>query len=349
MRAEMTDHETDPSATASTPALSCGLPPNRDFARNAKLAEDIGYHRVWSYDSPALYGDVWAALARAAEVTDRIGLGTGVAVPSLRHVTVTASAIASIEDLAPGRLVAAFGTGFTARRAMGQPPMKWADLETYVQQLRALLRGETVIVDGGACQLIYSPGFGPERPIEVPLLMAPIGPKGFEASKRSADGVLLTGTPTEPLDPHWQICAELVGGTVLRPGETDTDARVRDAAGPLFVTSYHAVWEFGPELVDGMPGGADWRKRVESERDSRERHLAVHEGHLVTVTERDAPLLDEAGAGLLATGWTGSPAEIRAKMRAAAAAGITEIMYAPAGADVRGELRAFYAAGTASD
>src|SRR5947209_1590338 len=149
-------------------ALSCGFPPSRDLPTYARLAESLGYERVWAYDSPALYGDVWVALARVAEATDRIGVGTAVAVPSLRHPVVTASAIATVEELAPGRLAVAFGTGFTARLAMGKRAMRWADLATYLTQVRALLHGDAVEVEGAQSQLLYSPGFGPERPIDVP-------------------------------------------------------------------------------------------------------------------------------------------------------------------------------------
>ncbi|SPM30547.1 Flavin-dependent oxidoreductase, luciferase family (includes alkanesulfonate monooxygenase SsuD and methylene tetrahydromethanopterin reductase), partial [Mycobacterium terramassiliense] len=88
----------------------------------AKAIQDAGAHRLWLYDSPALYGDIWIALARVAEATS-LPLGTAVAVPSLRHPLVTASAIASIEELAPGRLNVALGTGYTARRAMGHKPI----------------------------------------------------------------------------------------------------------------------------------------------------------------------------------------------------------------------------------
>jgi 5,10-methylenetetrahydromethanopterin reductase len=326
------------------PALSCVLPPSRDFPDHAKVAEELGYKRVWAFDSPALYTDVWVALARAAERTERIGLATGVAVPSLRHVMVTASAMAALHEIAPGRLIAAFGTGFTARRAMGRPPMKWADVEQYVVDLRALLRGETVEIDGAACQLLYSPGLGPGRPIKIPLLLAPIGPKGFAAARRVADGVVLTADPAEPPDPWWDVRALLIGGTVLRPGETEADARVRDAVGPLFTTGYHAIWEFSSSALNEMPGGREWLARVEAERVQAERHLAVHEGHLVAVTERDAPMLDAAGPALLRTGWTGDAASIRERLAACAASGITEVMYGPAGSDIAGELAAFAAA-----
>src|SRR5262249_45058859 len=45
------------------------------------------------FDSPALYPDVWVQLCRAAECTERIGLGPGVLIPSLRHRMTNATAI----------------------------------------------------------------------------------------------------------------------------------------------------------------------------------------------------------------------------------------------------------------
>jgi 5,10-methylenetetrahydromethanopterin reductase len=100
--------------TSGRPRLSVGLPPSRRIVEQARVAESLGYHAVWLFDSPALYGDLWMAVGRVAEATT-IQLGTAVAVPSVRHPMVTASAIATVEDLAPGRLSVAFGTGFTAR------------------------------------------------------------------------------------------------------------------------------------------------------------------------------------------------------------------------------------------
>lgn len=329
---------------ADRPALSLTLPPGKDLPRYAALAEELGYHRLWVYDSPALYGDVWLALGRAADATSRIGLATGVAVPSLRHPMVTASAIASVAELAPGRLAVAFGTGFTARMAMGRRAMRWADLETYLRQVRGLLAGETVEVEGKACQMIHSPAYAPARPVDVPLLAAPVGPKGFEVARRSADGVVLVTDPTEPLEERWRIRAQLVQGIVLRPGEDHTSPRVRAALGPFYVTSYHGLWEWSPQAVDGLPGGAEWRARVEAERPEGERHLAVHEGHFVEVTERDAPLLDAAGPALVSHGWTGDAAAFAERMDKAGAAGITEVLVTPTGQDIPGELAAFASA-----
>jgi 5,10-methylenetetrahydromethanopterin reductase len=299
------------------------------------------------FDSPALYGDVWIALARIAEGVPEIGLATGVAVSSLRHPMVTASAIATIEDLAPGRLWAYFGTGFTARLSMGKRGVRWADLVTYVRQVRALLHGDVVDVDGAPCQMMHSPDWAPSRPIDVPLGLAPIGPKGFAVSREVADGVILTAPPAEK-DRHWEHTALLVNGSVLDAGECHNTPRVRDAVGPAYVTGFHALAEWAPELVRDSPGGDDWLRRLDAERSREERHLSLHEGHLVTVTQRDHALLAAAGDGLLATGWTGNAASISARMDAVGSAGITEVVYCAAGPDIERELEAFAAAAGAS-
>ena len=39
--------------------LSCSFPPGPRVVEYAKLAEQLGYARVWLYDSPLLFPDVW--------------------------------------------------------------------------------------------------------------------------------------------------------------------------------------------------------------------------------------------------------------------------------------------------
>jgi 5,10-methylenetetrahydromethanopterin reductase len=282
-------------------------------------------------------------LARIADATERIGLGTGVAVPSMRHPMVTASAIAAVEALAPGRLVVAFGTGFTARVTMGQKPMSWKALTEYTRQVRKLLDGDVVEIDGGACQMMHVEDLAPDRPIAVPLWVAPSGPKGMRAARElGVDGVLVISPPNEPLDcTHLGL---LVFGTVLRPGEDETSQRVLAAGGPGYATSVHGLWDLAPDAVASVPGGAEWHERVKAERPEGERHLVVHQGHLSTVTDRDLSLVAAAGKSILDCGWSGDPDSIAARMDQAAEQGITEVVYIPAGPDVPAELEAFAAA-----
>src|SRR5262245_45065065 len=99
--------------------VSCAFPTALDSPDNIALAEQLGYHRAWIYDTPQQSPDVWMTLALAAQRTERIGLGPGVLIPSLRHPMVNAAATATLAALAPGRVSVAFGTGFPGRRDMG--------------------------------------------------------------------------------------------------------------------------------------------------------------------------------------------------------------------------------------
>jgi 5,10-methylenetetrahydromethanopterin reductase len=300
------------------------------------------YSRVWLFDSAALYEDIWVWLALIAEHTE-IPLGTAVLVPNLRHVMTTASAIATIEGLAPGRLACGFGTGATARWVLGRDALSWATTRRYVEQLRALLRGEVVEIDGAKAQMIHHSDLAPERPIDVPLLLSALGPKGKEIAREIADGVITIGAADGPLEGMgWVV--QMVNGTVLDEGEDISTPRVKEALGPWGVLAYHGIWQAAGDAVDSLPLGAEWRAAIETERPEGERHLAVHEGHATHVTDRDRAAVDAAGDLLGGFGWVGTVDDVRARAESAFAAGATELLYTPAGPDVAREMRAFASA-----
>ncbi len=314
--------------------ISCAFAPGPHIVDHIVEAERLGYERAWLFDSPALYGDIWVVAALAARRTSRIALGPAVLVPNLRHPLTQASAIATLEQLAPGRIVVAIGTGFTGRMAMGQKPLTWAWTRHYIEQLRALLRGEKVEVDGAIVQMLHGPEFAPPRPIRTPIVIAANGPKGLAVARNLGDGVMTIGSG----DPDFDWCSVLAFGTVLDEGESEGSERALAAGGPGLTVVYHAMYEGDPSSVDALPGGAEWRKGLEKIPENV-RHLALHDDHLVRVTERDRPLLD--GELLKAFTWTGPAAEVRMRIDALADAGATEILYAPMGPDVARELRTF--------
>jgi 5,10-methylenetetrahydromethanopterin reductase len=328
---------------ATTARLACAFAPSIDLPEYARLAEELGYERVWVYDSPPLYGDVWITLARVAAATERIGVAAGVVVPFLRHPMVTASAIATMEQVAPGRLTVGFGTGYTAARAMGRKPMRWADVATYVGQVRGLLAGDVVDVDGHNCRMIHSPNFGPPRPIDVPLFIAPMGPKGFEVARQIADGIIAVSPPGTA---EWKTCALMCSGTVLDSGEDIRTPRVVETVGVGYATALHGLYQMAPEIVQSLPGGEEWIAGLEAEFGPDDRHWGVHEGHLVTITDRDRPAVELAGEGLPQFTWAvaDDPETVRKRVAEAVAGGVTEFAYSPVGPDIARELRAFAAA-----
>lgn len=317
--------------------ISCGIAPGEESVELAKLAEDLGYERVWLFDSASLYEDIWIHLGLIAKNTKKIGLGTAVLVPSLRHVMATASAMASIHRISGGRLACAFGTGYTARLTLAQKALSWKFVETYLRQLKGLLANEVVEIEGKKCQMIHQDRFGPKRPIEIPILLSAFGPKGQALAKELADGLMGFGPSAEKWD--WQI--QMMNGTVLDEGESPTSPRVLDAAGPWYTASYHAVWEMAPEALETMPGGSEWQKRIEESRPEGERHLSVHDGHVTDVTENDRPILEALGEDIEWTGWVGTADEIKARAEEVTQAGVTEILYTPAGSDIKRELTSF--------
>ena len=136
--------------------------------------------------------------------------------------------------------------------------------------------------------------------------------------------------------PGFAHSALLQTGTVLREGESLDSPRVIDALGPSAAAAYHAVYETaGATGVDGLPNGKAWREEIERF-SADERHLAIHEGHFVRLSEIDRRHVD---LGLAAGGLVGSPEEIREKVASLEAGGCTEIFYGPIGA-VEAELEA---------
>lgn len=310
--------------------LSCALVPTPRVPEQAALAERLGYERVWLADSPALYGDVWIAVAEAARATERIGLGTSVLIPSLRHVLATAAAIAHVEAIAPGRLRVAFGTGFTGRRMLGQKPLPLATLGRYVRQLRGLLAGEEVQVDGGVCRLMHPAGATAPLPLATPIWIAANGPKGAALAAEIADGLICAGVAPEGVSD----AAALAFGTVLREGETFDAPAVLERIGPAIAVVWHGTYEAAGAAVDNLPGGAGWRAEVERFPEAS-RHLYVHEGHLFELTDRDRRHLAPELAG---STLSGTPAQLRGRVAGLAAQGITELVYWPLGDDLPGEL-----------
>lgn len=305
-------------------------------------AERLGYRRAWCSDNPAVHSDMWMALALAAQLTTDIGLGTAVMVPSLRHPLVSATATATLAELAPGRVAVAVGTGFVGRLGMGQRPLPWADVTAYVRTFRALLAGEDAEWEGRAVRMLHAPGFAASRPIDVPVLIAAVGPKGLRLAAELGDGIVTAGPSLPEVQrPRWWV--HWVGGTVLEAGEDLTSERVLAAAGPAFaLNGYHFAYELaGSAAVAQVPGGHAWLAEVESVSASM-RHLTVHEGHLVAPNEADRKAWTSGGsAALTQLSFSGTANQIRQRLAELEAAGVTEVGYTPTGPDIEGELTNF--------
>jgi 5,10-methylenetetrahydromethanopterin reductase len=311
------------------------------------VAEQLGYDRAWLFDTPHESPDVWMMLALAAERTTTIGLGPGVLVPTLRHPMVNASAAAALTALAPGRVAIAFGTGFAGARAIGAAPATWSYVRDYVGAFRGLLSGARVEWQGTRMQMMHPDGYAPERPIDIPILISALGPKGLAVATELADGLFtVNGETGYAAQFSWAALA--VHGTVLADGEALDSVRVQAAAGPGNALAYHAAYEFGGD-VTALPAGDVWLDTI-NQSPPQDRHLAVHEQHLVALNHADtAAWAAGSWKAIRETTVTGTADEIGQRVSELDAEGITEIIYQPTGPDIAGELEAFRTAAKAAD
>jgi 5,10-methylenetetrahydromethanopterin reductase len=163
------------------------------IVRQVQLAERLGYDTAWITDTHLVCRELWVTLAACATATTRIRLGPGVTVPHSRHVSVTASAVASLHELAPGRVVIGVGTGGSSAQTMGlrlEQVGRVATLEAMATGLRGLLAGEAVRFETGIDgRLAWLP-----RPPAIPLYLAGSGPRMLETAGRLGDGALVYAT-----------------------------------------------------------------------------------------------------------------------------------------------------------
>jgi len=158
--------------------------------RQVQLAETLGYGTAWMTDTHLVCRELWVTLAACAVATSRIRLGPGVTVPHTRHVSVTASAIASLDELAPGRTVLGVGTGGSAAGTMGlrlEQVARVSTLESVVGNVRRLLARDTMRFESGAEGRLGWLA----SPCAVPIYVAGSGPRMLAAAGRLGDAALM--------------------------------------------------------------------------------------------------------------------------------------------------------------
>ena len=174
---------------------------NVDAWKTVKRAEELGFTHAWFYDSQLLAPDIFVSMALAAEHTSKIKLATGVIVPSNRIAPSCAAALATLNKLAPGRIIFGVGTGFTARNTMGLGPMKLSAMRDYIRVIDGLLKNETLEweFEGQRKKIRFlNPEFGMINTRDkIPLHISAFAPKARQMTAEIADG-WITFRPSPP-------------------------------------------------------------------------------------------------------------------------------------------------------
>jgi alkanesulfonate monooxygenase SsuD/methylene tetrahydromethanopterin reductase-like flavin-dependent oxidoreductase (luciferase family) len=313
-----------------------------------KRAEDLGFRHAWFYDTQLLNPDVFVGMTQAAMMTKRIRLGTGVLIPSNRIEPVTANALASLNQIAPGRIDFGVGTGFTGRRTMGLGAIPLARMETYIQRVQALLRGETVTWDfEGETRAIrfLNPDFGLINLDDpIPLHISAFGPKARRLTAKLGAGWLNFGADVDraasELDAMrgaWHeagrtdalYSTQFALGCILRNGEPADSPRAIAQAGPLVAVLFHNLVETTSSgamqgvLPDDVNDALEaYRKIYKEFQPDDARYLMNHRGHLMFVKPEERPLLT---ASLIESySFTGTAEVLLERLRRLDAAGYSQ-------------------------
>ncbi len=232
--------------------------------KHAVLAEQMGYDHAWFIDSQLIASDVYACMTLAAEHTERIGLGTMITVVDTRIAPVIAHSIATINQMAPGRVVLGIGAGHTAWRAMGIPPATIAAFRHSVDVCRGLLRGESVEfrARGYANEIRFQDTEHGYINIHdpVPIYLAASHPRAQALAGELGDGVITIslldpkalannlgevarGWETRGGKPADYAVATVGIACVTHPGEPIDSDRVKARVGPRIAVALHYAYE----------------------------------------------------------------------------------------------------------
>jgi 5,10-methylenetetrahydromethanopterin reductase len=326
--------------------------------RDCEVAEASGFTHAWFYDTQLLCSDVYATMALAAEHTTTMKIGTLVAIPSNRIAPVTASAIATINALAPGRTILGIGTGFTGRNTMGMPPLTVARMSTYIEQVRGLLAGEDVLYKEGNYER-WIRLLSRDRALgcinlddPIPIHVAANAPKALAATGAVGDGWITVAQEPDGVRMGLEAVGESAGqagrtfdgpsgkpfttmlatGCILRDGEDFTSERVVRRVGPVAVVGVHAIWEasrgghgFGLENAEMAAAYGDYIEGYAAARGSAEdrRYLDVHEGHMMYLKAGEEAFVIPELVPVLSL--TGTGEDVLERCRAYAEAGVDNL------------------------
>jgi 5,10-methylenetetrahydromethanopterin reductase len=323
-------------------------------AADARYAESRGFAEAWFPDSHMIYGDVYACMALAASATGKIRIGTGISVASNRIAAVTAHSIATINEIAPGRVDLGFGAGHTGRRVMGLKPVKHAEFREQTRVIHDLLKhGETTShlegIDRKIRFLHRDRHFINLEP-PIPLYVAANAPKALALAGEFGDGIM-TGRVTTPARMEaifaqagagaraagrpWNgrmPCVSLTHICVLRPGEAVDSPRVVDMTGHWVAAALHGVaagyvnaLTIPPDARPVFEAYAEAFARMEIPAD--ERHLHLHRGHVIYLLPEERRFI--TAEAIRSTTLVGSRDELIEQIRALEKAGLDQLVINP--------------------
>jgi 5,10-methylenetetrahydromethanopterin reductase len=206
----------------------------------ARLADDIGMESIWMSDHLCFRDSLTTSMALLAS-TQSIKVAAAPMSPYSRTPIITAMSIATLEEFAPGRVIASPGTGNAAalKEAGIESPHPLRTMREYVEILRRFLKGDTVNFQGQMFQ-IHGAKMGFVPPLPIKMYITAVRPRMLQLGGELGDGVLLSGG----CSPGY--IAQCIGEIAKGAGKVGKSLKDVDVAG--FVTA--AVSNSAKEAIE---------------------------------------------------------------------------------------------------
>lgn len=308
------------------------------FRSMVREIEKLGYSNLWCTDSSLHARNVYSYLTMAALESSSLLLGSAVTNPLTRHPAITASAMATIDDVSDGRAILGIGSGDRPLLALGMKPCKLAELEDAISDIRRLWTGEVVTHRSTCYELDGAHMRFPSRP-DLPVYISASGPRSLELAGRVADGVLiLAGLFDQALE--WAI--DCVNRGAAAAGRTDENRP------HIAICAYGAINDEDPEsTMEPARSIASWFPQTAPivcelaglEPDVIERVRQNYEGGEFQEAGEAASLLPDDFVRSVAL--SGTRRDAAERIRVALDAGANSVQVFPLGGDRMATVRAF--------
>jgi 5,10-methylenetetrahydromethanopterin reductase len=193
--------------------------PPAELRAKAALAEDLDLDFMGLLDSQSLFRELYTSLTTVAHETESIRIGSTVTNPVTRHPVVTASAIASVDEIAPDRTFLGIASGDSALHTLGLDPATLSEMAAVLELHDDLFAGDHHEYEGREVRLEWLPDDG----VDVPRIVAAEGPKTLRMAGRYADGVMIgTGLFPELIEDSLEHVREGAREAGRDPDELET-------------------------------------------------------------------------------------------------------------------------------
>ena len=169
--------------------------PVRQGMEYARYAEERGFEAVWQAES-RLVREATVPMAAYAAVTSRIKIGSGVVPIWTRNVGLLAATFATLDELAPGRMILGLGAwweplaskvGVDRRRPLRAMREVVESTRRLLAMERVTYHGDFVHLDDVEIDIVH----GDRAPKHVPIYVGATGMQMMELAAEISDGVVL--------------------------------------------------------------------------------------------------------------------------------------------------------------